>query len=126
MAENKRAAICALLLSGAACCGPAIAADDAAGGWPEVGRQGLTRFVIVPAEQARDREAYTRQIARLCTDGLSCFVNFYTNSSGAELTMPLPDAVIHEATAVFRRSTKQGAELFRWSCRLGVDAVNCF
>ena len=102
----------------------AIRAQDLA--WTEVGRQGGTRFVIVPADQARDRAAYAREIARLCDQGQSCFINFYTNSSGAELAMPLPDAVIHEATAVFRRSTKQGAELFRWSCRLGIDTINCF
>jgi len=102
---------------------PALAEEAV---WQEVGRQGMTRFVIVPLAQARDREAYTRQIEQLCAANQSCFINFFTNASGAELAMPLPDAVTAEATAVFRRSTKQGAELFRWSCRLGLDPVNCF
>jgi hypothetical protein len=100
-------------------------AEEAA--WPEVGRQGMTRFVIVPLAQAREREAYTRQVALLCPDERqSCFINFFTNASGAALSMPLPDAVAAEPTAVFRRSAKQGAELFRWSCRLGNDPLNCF
>ena len=94
--------------------------------WPELGRQGMTRVVIVPVALAGEREAYVRQIARLCPGTDSCFINFYTNSQGAELSLPLPDAVASEATAVFRRSAKQGAELFRFSCRLGKDPVNCF
>lgn len=94
--------------------------------WPVAGQQGLMRFVIVPAELARDREAYVRQIARLCAPERTCFVNFYTNSSGAALAMPLPDAIDREATAVFRRSMKNGAESLRWSCRLQQPEPNCF
>ena len=94
--------------------------------WPVAGQQGIMRFVIVPTELARDREAYARQIELLCQPGQSCFLNFYTNTSGAALTMPLPDAIDREATAVFRRSMKQGAELLRWSCRLQVAPDNCF
>lgn len=95
--------------------------------WPEVARQGITRIVIVPLAQAREREAYARQIARLCPDlGSSCFINFYTNTTGAELATPLPDAVWQEPTAVYRRSVKQGAELFRWSCRLALEPATCF
>jgi hypothetical protein len=99
-------------------------ADDAA--WPVVGTQGLLRFVIVPVDQARDREAYGRQIRRLCPPDRSCFLNFYTNSSGAPLAVPLPDAIDREATATFRRSTKQVAESLRWSCRLQIPGEDCF
>lgn len=94
--------------------------------WPLAGMQGLMRFVIVPMDQARDRDAYLRQIRRLCEPDRTCFLNFYTNSSGAPLTMPLPDAIDREATAVFRRSSKQGAESLRWSCRLQVPEPGCF
>jgi len=94
--------------------------------WTEVGRQGLTRIVIVPTEQAADRDAYARQLQRLCPGSESCFINFYTNSQGAPLSLPLPDAVSSESTAVYRRSAKQGAELMRFSCRLQLDTVNCF
>lgn len=94
--------------------------------WPLAGQQGLMRFVIVPAERASDRAAYQAQIQRLCEPDRSCFLNFYTNSSGAPLAVPLPDAIDREATAVFRRSTKQAAESFRWSCRLQQPEPNCF
>jgi hypothetical protein len=94
--------------------------------WPELGRQGIVRVVIVPVDQARDREAYTRQIALLCHDQGRCFINFYTNSTGAALGTPLPDAVWQEPTAVYRLSDKRGAEQFRWSCRLGLEPATCF
>lgn len=121
MKTSLRLALWGLL---AGLCSTGTRAADAP--WQEVGRQGMTRFVIVPVEQAHDRDAYARQVALLCPDHQSCFINFFTNSGGAELAMPLPDAVAAQPTAVFRRSTKQGAELFRWSCRLGKDPGNCF
>jgi len=94
--------------------------------WAELGRQGLTRIVIVPLAQAADRDAYARQLVRLCPGTESCFINFYTNSRGVDLALPLPDEVATEATAVYRRSAKQGAELMRFSCRLQLDTVACF
>ena len=94
--------------------------------WPVAGQQGIMRFVIVPTALARDREAYARQIELLCQPGQSCFLNFYTNTQGAALAVPLPDAIDKEATAVFRRSIKQGAELMRWSCRLQLAPDDCF
>lgn len=103
----------------------AHAADDEAL-WPVAGQQGLMRFVIVPPAQTRNREAYVRQIKRLCEPDRTCFLNFYGNSSGAPLAVPLPDAIDREATAVFRRSNKQGAESFKWSCRLQVPGEACF
>lgn len=118
MRSKALAAVLATLLAGGA-----AAADTP---WQELGRQGLVRVVIVPVEQARDRAAYTRQIALLCPGTDTCFVNFFSNSTGAELALPLPDAVAREATAVFRRSAKQGAELLRWACRLEIDPVGCF
>ena len=102
----------------------AVAADDA--NWPVVGEQGVVRFVIVPTEQMRDREAYARQARALCVPERSCFLNFYTNSTGADIKMPLPDVVDQEATAVYRRSMKNGTERFQWSCRLKLSAGDCF
>lgn len=111
------AAALALLAGAAASAGP---------GWPVAGTQGLVRFVIVPEAQARDREAYAREIAALCEPGATCFLNFYTNSSGAPVAMPLPDAIDREPTALYRRSAKQGAERFQWSCRLQQGNEPCF
>jgi hypothetical protein len=103
----------------------ASAADDAVT-WPVAGQQGLMRFVIVPLAQARDRAAYQHQIERLCEPERTCFLNFYTNSSGAPVSVPLPDAIDREATATFRRSTKQVAERFMWSCRMQLGSEACF
>jgi hypothetical protein len=94
--------------------------------WPLVGRQGLLQVVIVPAAQVKDLAAYRAQITRLCPPERTCFVNFYANPSGASATLPLPDAIAEEATARFRRSMKNGQDLFQWSCRLGVDGDPCF
>jgi predicted component of type VI protein secretion system len=100
----------------------AVAADEP---WAVAGQQGLVRFVIVPATLAKDEAAYQRQIASLCEPDRTCFLNFYTNATGAPLAMPLPDAIANEATATFRRSTKNGAERFMWSCRMKLQEP-CF
>jgi len=94
--------------------------------WPLAGQQGIVRSVIVPMDQARERAAYARQIRLLCEPAQTCFLNFYTNSTGAPLSMPLPDAISNESTAAFRRSAKQGAEVFRWNCRLQIPKEDCF
>lgn len=96
------------------------------GTWPVVGRQGIIKIVIVPTESARTRAAYDREIGAICEPEQSCFINFYSNSSGAPVGLPLPDAISNEATAIFRRSVKQAGEFFRWSCRLGLPESDCF
>lgn len=93
--------------------------------WQVAGRQGLMQVVIVPTALAGDLAAYRAQIAVLCPGDRTCFVNFFTNSSGAPVALPLPDAIADEATARFRRSTKNGAELFQWSCRMKLGG-ECF
>jgi hypothetical protein len=102
----------------------ANAADDNT--WPVVGHQGIVRVVIVPTNLATDPQAYAQQVKRLCEPGATCFINFYTNSSSAPVTLPLPDAIERESTAVFRRSAKQVAERFTWSCRLKLAVEACF
>jgi hypothetical protein len=102
----------------------AFAADGAT--WTVVGRQGLVRFVIVPVEQAVDQGAYQRQILALCEPVQTCFLNFYTNSSGATPELPLPDAIANEGTATYRRSMKNGVQVFKWSCRMKVAGSECY
>jgi hypothetical protein len=99
-------------------------ADDAP--WPVAGEQGLVRYVVVPTDLVRDHAAYARQIERLCAARPTCFVNFYANPAGVPLAVPLPAAIEAEPTAVYRRSGKQQAERFMWSCRLKVGAEPCF
>jgi hypothetical protein len=94
--------------------------------WQVVGIQGSLQVVIVPKELAQNASAYQAQVAKLCQPAKTCFVNFYTNSSGVKPELPLPDAIASEATARFRRSTKNGVELFEWSCRLSTKDGQCF
>jgi hypothetical protein len=94
--------------------------------WPVAGQQGIVKLVIVPADEARSREAYARQIEALCEPERTCFLNFYTNTTGAPLSLPLADAIGNEATAIFRRSNKRGAERFQWSCRVAATREDCF
>lgn len=130
---HMRHMLCGLLrhaLSGAVLSSMGLAqvpiAQAAPDAWPVAGRQGLVRFVIVPALLAADREAYRGQTQLLCEPERTCFLNFYTNSTGAAAAVPLPDAIDKEATAVFRRSAKQGAEKFMWSCRMKFAGESCF
>jgi len=104
---------------------PAAQAADASP-WVVAGRQGIIRLVIVPASQTQDRAAYDQQIAALCKGQETCFINFFTNSTNAPVSVPLPDAIDKEATAVLRRSAKQGVDSFRWSCRLKRPDTDCF
>jgi hypothetical protein len=99
------------------------AATDA---WRVIGQQGLVRFVVVPVERAVDQAAYEEQIVKLCDAGRTCFLNFYTNSTSADPTVPLPDAIANEATATYRRSMKNGVQVFLWSCRLKIPGRECF
>jgi len=102
----------------------ASAAEDEP--WQVVGNQGLLQVVIVPRAKATEVTAYRAQIAKLCPPDRTCFINFFTNASGAKATLPLPDAIAAEATARFRRSAKNGAEVLQWSCRLGIPGGECF
>jgi hypothetical protein len=94
--------------------------------WTVAGRQGMILQVIVPTAQAKERSAYQQQIEGLCRGRESCFINFYTNTGGAPLAVPLPDAIANEPTAVLRRSAKHATESFRWSCRMALPEPNCF
>lgn len=94
--------------------------------WIVAGRLGLMQFIVVPEASARDRGYYTRVIEQSCDREETCFLRFFTNSSGAVPAVPLPDAILAEPTAMFQRSIKQAREQFQWSCRLGLAEANCF
>ena len=113
-----------LLAACAALAFPAVTAG--ADAWIVAGQQGLVRFIIVPMEQARDERAYELQISSLCAPERTCFLNFYTNSTSAPLAVPLPDAIANESTATYRRSMKNGVQMFTWSCRMKVAGKDCF
>lgn len=129
--NRRRTAVYAVAATAFALCAAAVvAADgpapDAAAPWTVIGQQGLVRFVLVPAPQQAEQAAYERQIERLCDPERTCFLNFYTNSTGAALALPLPAAIEQEATATFRRSAKNGVQILTWSCRLKLPGRECF
>ena len=113
-------------LASAPASAPAAPAAAAAAPWTVAGAQGLVRVIIVPVALAREKAAYVQQVQQLCEPERTCFLNFYANPAGLPVALPLPDGIEHEATAVYRRSAKQGAERFIWSCRLGVVGEPCF
>ena len=115
--------MCAALV---ACALPAAAAAPAAKDWTLAGRLGLMQFIVVPEASARDRDYYTRVIEQSCGKEETCFLRFFTNSTGATPAVPLPDAILAEPTALFQRSIKQAREQFQWSCRLQLAEANCF
>lgn len=115
-----------ILVAGASCASSGVASAAEADAWTVIGEQGVARYVLVPSEQASNSAEYERQIVRLCDPTSSCFLNFYTNSTGAPLGMPLPDAIASEATAIYRHSMKNGARIFMWSCRLKIAGGQCF
>jgi hypothetical protein len=106
--------------------GTASTTAQGAAGWTVMGHQGLVQLVLVPLAEASDRAAYTREITRLCEPERTCFLNFYTNSQGLPATLPLADGIAQEATATYRRSMKNGADRFWWSCRLQIAGESCF
>jgi hypothetical protein len=108
--------------------GHAQAHADAQAPWQVVGAQGLLQVVIVPKAFVRDSAAYKAEITRLCPPERACFINFYENTNDVKAELPLPDAIAAEVTARFRRSMKNGAELFQWSCRVDVQTSDtpCF
>lgn len=120
----KRAWIATAALALAATAASTATADNAR--WQVVGQQGLVRMVIVPVDEARDQRLYDTAVQALCQPERTCFLNFYTNSTGATPALPLPDAIAGEATATYRFSAKNGVTVFMWSCRLKVADRECF
>jgi hypothetical protein len=121
-----RKSLAASAVAAVAALAQSAAATAPAEAWPVVGQQGLVRFVIVPADKAADQVAYQEQIASLCDPERTCFLNFYTNSKRAAPSVPLPDTIANEPTATYRRSMKNGVQVFNWSCRLKVPGAECF
>ncbi|MGB7992101.1 MAG: hypothetical protein WCF44_22070 [Candidatus Methylophosphatis roskildensis] len=103
----------------------AQAQPSAGPGWQVAGRLGLLQFVVVSGERIRQRAFYDEVIAARCPPDATCFVRFFTNSTGAPVALPLADAILAEPAASFQRSAKQSNEVFEWSCRLGLPG-NCF
>lgn len=119
-------AIAALACIVAAGTAGAQAAPASGPGWQVAGNLGMMQFVVVDEARARQRALYDEAIAALCPLQVTCFLRFFTNSTGAPLGVPLADAILGEPAAMYQRSAKQRNEVFQWSCRLGMPEGNCF
>ena len=121
---KMRAVCCALVTT---CLLPSAVRADDPDNWTLAGRLGLLQFVVVPEASARDGDYYRRILDEVCADKVaSCFVRFFTNSTGAKLDFPLLDAVLNEPTVMFQRSAKHQREQFQGNCRLGMAESSCF
>ena len=103
------------------CLRPAGSVEKFVGGAPTTPEN--TMFQLEPFQPA---QLLFMENHCCCEPERTCFLNFYTNSSDAELAVPLPDAIDREVTAVFRRSMKGGAERLQWSCRMQMAEGDCF
>lgn len=124
MIQNLLIAATLALSASAPAAAPSSAAPTA--GWQHAGRLGLVQYVVVDAAKARDRAFYDSIITASCNERPTCFLRFFTNTTSVPVTLPLPDAIAQEATAIFQRSDKRGGADFRWSCRMQQSDGTCF
>ena len=112
---------CFLVTSGS------IIADDASGeSFNVAGQMGLMKFVIIPAEKQNDVEFHRKIVKKICVQGETCFLNFFTNSKNAPENLPLDDRILAEPTLMYKYSPKHRNEIEDWSCRLKLPIKSCF
>ena len=102
-------------------------ANDAGGNSFNVaGQMGLMKFVIIPAEKQNDVKFHRKIVKKICVQGETCFLNFFTNSKNAPETLPLDDRILAEPTLMYKYSPKHRNEIEDWSCRLKLPIKSCF
>ena len=112
---------CFLVTSGS------IFADDASEkNFNIAGQMGLMKFVIIPAEKQNDIEFHRKIVKKVCVQGETCFLNFFTNSKNAPENLPLDDRILAEPTLMYKYSPKHRNEIEDWSCRLKMPIKSCF
>ena len=90
------------------------------------GSMGLMKFVIIPTEKQGDIEFHRELVKRICDEGETCFLNFFTNSKNAPEKLPLDDRILAEPTLMYKYSPKHRNEIEDWSCRLKLAIKSCF
>ena len=102
-------------------------ADDVDGSSFNVaGQMGLMKFVIIPTEKQNDVEFHRKIVKKICVQGKTCFLNFFTNSKNAPENFPLDDRILAEPTLMYKYSPKHRNEIEDWSCRLKLPIKSCF
>ena len=56
-----------------------IAGDTVENSFNIAGQMGLMKFVIIPAEKQSDIEFHRKIVKKICNQGKTCFLNFFTN-----------------------------------------------
>ena len=90
------------------------------------GQMGLMKFVIIPVEKQSDIEFHRKIVKKICIQGETCFLNFFTNSKNAPEGLPLDDRILAEPTLMYKYSPKHRNEIEDWSCRLKLPIKSCF
>ena len=101
-------------------------ADTFGNSFTVAGQMGLMKFVIIPAEKQNDVEFHRKIIKKICIQGETCFLNFFTNSKNAPEGLPLDDRILAEPTLMYKYSPKHRNEIEDWSCRLKLPIKSCF
>ena len=65
------------------------------------GQMGFMKFVIIPAEKQSDVEFHRKIVRKICIQGETCFLNFFTNSKNAPEDLPLDDRILAEPTLMY-------------------------
>ncbi len=103
-----------------------IASDNVENSFNVAGQMGFMKFVIIPAEKQRDVEFHRKIVKKICIQGETCFLNFFTNSKNAPEDLPLDDRILAEPTLMYKYSSKHRNEIEDWSCRLKLPVKSCF
>ena len=102
-------------------------ADDAVrNSFNVIGQMGLMKFVIIPTEKQNDVGFHRKIVKKICVQGKTCFLNFFTNSKNAPENFPLDDRILAEPTLMYKYSPKHRNEIEDWSCRLKLPIKSCF
>ena len=112
---------CSLIMSTSSFANQAISSD-----FNVVGSMGFMKFVIISTEKQRDIDFHRKIVKQICSQGETCFLNFFTNSKNAPEILPLDDRILAEPTLMYKYSPKHRNEIEDWSCRLKLPIKSCF
>lgn len=103
-----------------------FASDTVGNSFNVAGQMGLMKFIIIPAEKQNNVEFHRKIVKKICVQGKTCFLNFFTNSKNAPENLPLDDRILAEPTLMYKYSPKHRNEIEDWSCRLKLPIKSCF
>ena len=103
-----------------------LSTDTVGNSFYVAGQMGLMKFVIIPVEKQSNIEFHRKIVKKICVQGETCFLNFFTKSKNAPANLPLDDRILAEPTLMYKYSPKHRNEIEDWSCRLKLPIKSCF